>query len=51
MSYITTVDSRFGFCVVCERIQASRYVADRPLAVLTGLADLDMIHKIKMHVA
>ena len=33
-----TLGSRFGFCVVSERIQASRCVADRPLAVLTGLA-------------
>ena len=35
--------SRFGFCVVSERIQASRCVADRPLAVLTGLAEPDPV--------
>ena len=31
--------SRFDFCVVSERIQASHCIVDRPLAVLTGLAD------------
>ena len=34
-----TLGSRFGFCLVSERIQASQCVADRPLAVLTGLAE------------
>ena len=37
------VGSRFGFCVVSERIQASRCVADRPLAVLTVLAEPDPV--------
>ena len=44
--YIYTTDtpgSRFGFCVVSERIQASRCVADMPLAVLTGLAEHDPV--------
>ena len=51
MSYIkilftpkfASVESRFGFCVVSERIQASHCVADRPLAVLTGLAEPDPV--------
>ena len=41
--YMATLGSRFGFCVVSERIQASRCVADRPLAVLTVLAEPDHI--------
>ena len=39
----TTLGSRVGFCVVSERVQASRCVADRPLAVLTGLAEHDPV--------
>ena len=35
--------SRFGFCVVSERIQASRCAVDRPLAVLTKLAEPDPV--------
>ena len=38
-----TLGSRFGFCVVSQRIQASRCVADRPLAVLTALAEPDPV--------
>ena len=38
-----TLGSRFGFCVVSERIQASRCIADRPLAVLAGLAKPDPV--------
>ena len=38
-----TVGSRFGFCVVSKRLQASRCVADRPLAVLTELAEPDPV--------
>ena len=34
-----TLGSRFGFCVMSERIQASRCVGDTPLAVLTGLVE------------
>ena len=40
---ITTLGSRFGFCVVSEPLQASRCVVDRPLAVLTGLAEPDPV--------
>ena len=42
-----TLGSRFGFCVVSERIhvQASRCVADRPLAVLTVLAEPDPVRR------
>ena len=40
---VFTLGSRFGFCVVSERIQASRCVADRPLAVLKGLAKPDPV--------
>ena len=35
--------SCFGFCVVSEHIQASCCIADRPLAVQTGLADPDPV--------
>ena len=38
-----TLGSRSGFCVVSERIQASRCAVDRPLAVLTGLAESDPV--------
>ena len=38
--------SRFGFCVVSKRIQASRCVADRPLAVLTVLAEPDPVTRL-----
>ena len=40
---VNTLGSRFGFCVVSERIQASHCVVDRPLAVLTGLAKPDPV--------
>ena len=40
---LPTLGSRFGFCVVSERIQASRCAVDRPLAVLTGLAEPDPV--------
>ena len=43
LQHLVTLGSRFGFCVVSERIQASRCVADRPLAVLTGLAEPDAV--------
>ena len=38
-----TLGSRFGFSVLSERIQASRCVVDRPLAVLTRLAEPDPV--------
>ena len=43
VSIYVTLGSRFGFCVVSERMQASHCVADRPLAVLTVLADPDPV--------
>ena len=41
--HLYTLGSRFSFCVVSERIQASRCVADRPLAGLTVLAEPDPV--------
>ena len=43
--FMYTLGSRFGFCVVSEHIQASRCTADRPLAMLSGLADPDPVTK------
>ena len=43
-----TMGSRFSFCVGSERIQASRCVADRPLAVLTVLAESDPLTRSGM---
>ena len=42
-SHVLTPGSCFSFCVVSERIQASRSFADRPLAVLTVLAETDPV--------